>query len=77
VNDQVVRHQRLIQVPVELRTERLRLRPVQPSDAPALFAAIDESRNHLDPWLEWPARIQNVADAEDLCAKSSTTRAYK
>jgi Acetyltransferases, including N-acetylases of ribosomal proteins len=31
----------------------LLLRSFTPDDAPALFKAIDESRNHLRPWLRW------------------------
>jgi ribosomal-protein-serine acetyltransferase len=62
----------LIPVPPELLTERLRLRPLQRSDAPALFSAIDESRRTLESWLNWPAELQSVADVEDFCAMSRT-----
>lgn len=42
-------------LPAEFRTARLILRPWQPTDAPALFAAIDSSRESLLPWLPWAA----------------------
>lgn len=33
--------------------ENLLLRSFQPDDTAALFKAVDESRNHLRPWLRW------------------------
>lgn len=33
----------------------LQLRSLQPEDAPELFRAIEESRQHLRPWLAWVA----------------------
>jgi len=33
--------------------ENLMLRTFQPDDAPALFRAVDESRQHLRKWMRW------------------------
>ncbi|HEY7035717.1 MAG TPA: GNAT family N-acetyltransferase [Thermomicrobiales bacterium] len=42
-----------ISLPDELRSERLVLRPYRAGDAEALFAAVEESRARLRPWLDW------------------------
>ncbi len=36
-----------------LETPRLRLAPLDPVDAPELFAAVERSRPELEPWLPW------------------------
>ena len=50
-----------------VRSERLLLRCLAPSDAPALKAAIDASLDHLLPWLPWareePQSLEAKADA--------------
>lgn len=38
---------------MQLRTERLLLRPYQPTDAAALCDAKDVSHDHLKPWMPW------------------------
>jgi RimJ/RimL family protein N-acetyltransferase len=60
-------HASLIPVPAEIRSDRLLLRPLQEADAGQVFAAIEESREHLAPWLSWPPNIQHPDDARDLC----------
>jgi ribosomal-protein-serine acetyltransferase len=47
------------ETPREFRALGLLLRPYEPTDAPALFAAVDSSRESLLPWLPW-ARSQNL-----------------
>jgi len=59
-------------VPKTVCTERLLLRPLQKSDAWAMFEAIDESREHLGQWLAWPPEIKR---AEDLGYSCETTAA--
>ncbi|HEU0113790.1 MAG TPA: hypothetical protein VFQ80_03900, partial [Thermomicrobiales bacterium] len=39
--------------PDESRSPRLVLQPLRPDDADAIFAAIDESREHLRFWMRW------------------------
>src|SRR5215813_2630329 len=52
-----------------IETQRLLLTPVEPSDAPELWLAIDGSREHLERWLPWvpfntdPAANQRFTDA--------------
>ena len=63
------RHPTLIPLPDALRSERLVLRPLRPDDAEPLFAAVDESRAHLRPWLPWVDSHASVDDARDYCAR--------
>jgi RimJ/RimL family protein N-acetyltransferase len=44
-------------------THRLVIRPWEPTDAPLLKAAVEESWDHLKPWMPWAA-----GDIEDLDA---------
>jgi ribosomal-protein-serine acetyltransferase len=41
----------------------LELRPLQPSDAPALFAVVDAHRAALREWLPWVDATNTVADS--------------
>jgi len=63
------RHYSLIPVPGEIRSARLLLRPLRETDAGQILAAIEESREHLAPWLAWPPNIQTLDDARDLCIR--------
>lgn len=63
------RHASLVPIPAEIRSGRLLLRPLQEADAGQVFAAIEESREHLAPWLSWPPTIQHPDDARDLCLR--------
>jgi RimJ/RimL family protein N-acetyltransferase len=40
-------------LPDEIATERLRVRLWRPDDVPAVRTAIEESLDHLRPWLAW------------------------
>ncbi len=64
------RHPTLIPLPDELRTERIVIRPYRADDAEGLFAAIDESRETLAPWLPWVHRHECAADTRDFCLRS-------
>jgi RimJ/RimL family protein N-acetyltransferase len=59
----------LIDLPAELRGPRVLLRPYRPDDAEQLFAAIDESREHLRPWMPWVDQHRSVADTRDYCVR--------
>ncbi len=61
----------LIELPPELRGERIVLRPWRPEDAEHLFSAIDESREHLRPWMPWVGDHASVDDTRDYCARSA------
>ncbi len=65
------RHPTLIPLPDELRSARLVIRPYRPDDAPAVFAAIDESRALLSPWLPWVHYHRDVGDTRDFCTRAA------
>jgi len=53
----------LIDVPEEIRGPRVLLRPLRQDDAPALWEALERSREHLAPWLPWVQDLRTVEDA--------------
>ena len=63
------RHPTLIPLPDELRSARLVLRPLRPADAEQVFAAVDESRAHLRPWMAWVDAHASVDESRDWCAR--------
>lgn len=63
------RYDTLIPLPDELRSARLVVRPYRPDDAAPFFAAVDESREHLRPWLPWVERHTSVDDTRDYCTR--------
>jgi ribosomal-protein-serine acetyltransferase len=52
-----------------LQTERLWLQPIEPTDGPELWLAVDGSRATLEPWLPWvqatttPSASAHMAEA--------------
>ncbi len=68
------RHPTLIHLPDEVRSERLVLRPHRPEDAEALLAAVDESRDHLRPWVTWVDTFGSLDDARDYCLRCAANR---
>ncbi len=61
----------LIGMPEYLDGPRVRLRPFGAGDAPALWEAVDESREHLAPWLPWAGRYTSVDDAREYVARAA------
>ena len=55
----------LIELPTELRGERVVLRPVDPDEAETVYAAIVESREQLRPWMHWADFHQSVDDTRE------------
>ncbi len=49
----------------ELRGPRIVVRPYRPEDAAALKEAVDESREHVRPWLPFADDHRTVAEARD------------
>lgn len=47
----------------ELRGEHVVVRPFRTEDAPALYEAVAESRDHLKPWMPWADQHQRVEDS--------------
>ncbi len=64
------RHPTLIPLPDELRSARIVIRPYRADDAEELFAAIDESRETLAPWMPWVQYHQSADDTRDFCLRS-------
>lgn len=60
----------LIPLPERLEGERILLRPYREDDAPAVFAAIDEARDHLAPWMAWVHFHRTVDDTRDYCLRT-------
>jgi len=56
----------LIDLPEELSTERTLLRPYRAGDGAELFAAVDESREHILPWMPWGPAHKTLNDSETL-----------
>ena len=63
----------LIDLPSELRGPRVLLRPLREDDAEQMFAAIDESRDHLRPWVTWVDNNRTVDDVRDYCIRSQAS----
>jgi RimJ/RimL family protein N-acetyltransferase len=63
------RHPTLILLPDELSSPRLVLRPYRSTDADQIFAAVDESRAHLRPWMAWVDSHTTVDDSRDWCTR--------
>jgi RimJ/RimL family protein N-acetyltransferase len=63
----------LIVLPSELRGSRVVLRPYRRDDAEHVFAAIDESRDHLRSWVTWVDNNRTVDDVRDYCIRSQAS----
>lgn len=64
------RHNTLIPLFDELVGERVTVRPYRDEDAERLFAAVEESRQHIWPWLPWGTYHQTVEDSLDFIRRS-------
>lgn len=53
----------LIPLPEQLAGERVVVRSYREGDAQGLWEAVDESRDHLRPWLPWVDGYRSVDDA--------------
>ncbi|HLV97650.1 MAG TPA: GNAT family N-acetyltransferase [Ktedonobacterales bacterium] len=60
----------LIPIFDELRGERVIVRPYRVEDAEALRAAVQESRDHLRPWLPFADEHQSVEESRDFIIRS-------
>ncbi len=66
-------HRSLIPLFEELRGERVLVRPYRESDAPDLYEAIVESREHLRPWLAFADQHQTVDESRDVIVRGMAT----
>ena len=60
----------LIALPDVLEGRRVRLRPYRPDDAAALWEAVQESRDHLAPWMPWVDEYQEPDDAREFVVRA-------
>ena len=60
----------LVEVPEELHGERIVVRPYRREDAVALWDAVQESREHLAPWLPWVQGYRSLDDARAYVARA-------
>lgn len=56
-------------LPDELLGPRVCVRPYRSGDGPALWEAVDESREHLRPWMPWVDKHQTVSDSEEVARR--------
>lgn len=57
-------------LPDELIGERVLLRPYRAGDGQALWEAVNESREHVQPWLPWSDKHKTPADSEAFVRQS-------
>lgn len=58
-----------IDLPDELRGRRILLRPYRLDDAEVVLTAIDESREHLRPWVGWVDRYTTLEETRAYCLR--------
>lgn len=56
-------------VPDELIGDRVVVRPYRPGDGAPLWDAVEESREHLLPWLSWGDTHKSPMDSEEFVRK--------
>lgn len=54
----------LIDFPEEIYTERLFIRKPMPGDGKAVYAAMQNSMNELNPWMAWAQKEQSEQEVE-------------
>lgn len=59
-------HPTLAPIFEELRGERVLVRPHRESDAEEHYAAVEESRDYLLPWLPWAAGYASMDDSREF-----------
>ena len=64
------KHLSLLPLFEELRGPQVVVRPYRLEDAEPLFAAVEESRQHIWPWLPWGDQHQSVEDSRDFILRS-------
>jgi RimJ/RimL family protein N-acetyltransferase len=53
-----------------LMGERIIVRPFRPGDGAAIWEAVEESREHILPWLPWGDKHKTLADSEEFARRS-------
>lgn len=60
----------LLELPGELIGERVVVRPLRPGDGAALWEAVDESREHLRPWMPWVDKHVTPDQSEETARRA-------
>lgn len=60
----------LLDIPEELRTERLVLRATRTGQGAAVNEAVSESFHELKPWMPWSQQAQSLQDSEKHCREA-------
>jgi len=59
-----------IDLPDALRGRRVLVRPYRAKDTPAVWAAIEESREHLERWMPWVRSLRSLDDERTAMIRS-------
>lgn len=57
-------------LPDELIGERVIVRPLRAGDGQGMWEAVDESREHLRPWMPWADKHVNPAHSEEVARRA-------
>src|SRR5579862_1955671 len=60
----------LRELPGELVGERVIVRPFRPGDGAQVWEAVEESREHILPWLPWGDKHKSPEDTEEFVRRS-------
>lgn len=63
----------LVDVPEQIDTDRLLIRPPRPGDGASINVAVRESFDELKPWMPWAQEIPSAAQSE-IFARESAAR---
>src|SRR5579859_137424 len=58
-------------LPNELVGENIIVRPYRAGYGESLFAAVEESRKHIEPWLPWGDKHKSAEDSEEFVRKAA------
>ncbi len=70
-------HPTLIELPDELRGPRIVVRPYRAGDAEQVHEAVNESAEHLRPWVNWVDAMATVEDCRDYCIRCAARWALR
>lgn len=60
----------LLDIPDHFETERLLIRSPLPGDGAEVNAAIRETIDDLQPWMDWATPVPSVEDTEEFCRRA-------
>ncbi len=60
----------MVDLPDEIVGDRVVIRPYRAGDGLAVFDAVNESRDHIMPWLPWGELHKTVEDSEEFARRA-------